>query len=488
MDRRGAIRLAVLLIGVCVCAPLTAATSPSAVAAEPSCDEPFFGFGVGQPGGEGRVDLRTRAGVSRVISRWPLEQEAQDGDRFGAAVVLADLDGDECVDVVVGAPGVDGGGAVYVIYGTPAGLGTGASIRIPFHANPGDAFGKALAVETLNNQTTHSRFGRIWIGAPGRDVSGQANAGAVAYTEVVNGVASAPRLYTQNSPGVPGGAEPGDRFGEELAPVQSDELGRRGGVLVGQPSEDIGARVNAGMLTVLPAPGASPAGPGPYGVTEDTPGVPGAVETGDRFGAAVDAFRGVGWVGVPYEDLGAVRDVGMVHGLRLGATKVTSFAYLRQGQDNGATMPGRPEAGDHFGASVRGAYILYPDTCHSPQVVIGVPGEDVGTATNAGQVDSYMSGDQDIDCLDASAFTMGANANSGDRLGAALGVESDFGDGPDTVLLGIPGEDVATAIDAGVVVQRSFVGGKAGPFSTQAVYTQSDGSFTGAHYGAVLNR
>jgi hypothetical protein len=419
-----------------------------------------------------------------VILRASLGEEQQIGDRFGAAIALADIDGDRCVDVVVGAPGAEGGGAVYVIYGTQAGLGTGASMRIPFQASAGDAFGKALAVESLRSPTTQRHFGRIWIGAPGRDVSGQANAGAVAYTEVVDRVASMPRLYTQDSPGVPGAAERGDRFGEELAPLQSDELGGRGGVLVGQPSEDIGARIDAGMLTVLPAPGASPAGPGPYGVTEDTPGMPGAVEAGDRFGASVDAFRGVGWVGVPYEDVGAVRDAGMVHGLRIGPTKVTSLTHLRQGQDNGVTIPGRPEAGDHFGASVRGGQLYYPDgDCQEGQVIIGVPGEDVGTTKDAGEADSYFGRDRSVDCPPGVRFNMGANAHPGDRLGAAVGRTSN-GEWPDDLLLGMPGGDVVTAVDAGVVIHKSGIN-RNGP---DTVFTQSDGAATSTHYGAVLNR
>jgi hypothetical protein len=302
----------------------------------------------------------------------------------------------------------------------------------------------------------------------------------VAYTEVVDRVASTPRLYTQNSPGVPGGAEQGDRFGEELAPIQSGEVVQSrelgGGVLVGQPSEDIGARKDAGMLTVLPAPGATPAGPGPYAVTEDTPGMPGAVEAGDRFGAAVDAFLGVGWVGVPYEDLGAVRDVGMVHGLRIGATQVTSLTYLRQGQDNGVTMRGRPEAGDHFGASVRGGHLDYPDgECQERQAIIGVPGEDIGAIKNAGAAASYFGRDRSAFCQPGAGFNLGANAHPGDRLGAAVARLSNM-DSPDHLLFGIPGGDVATAVDAGVVLKgRTF-------------YTHSDGAVSGAHYGAVLSR
>jgi hypothetical protein len=444
----------------------------------------------------GLIDLHNESDLSdrqpelerggRVIERASLGEKQQIGDRFGAAIAIDNIDDDNCFDVVVGAPGVDGGGAVYVIYGTRAGLGTGPSMRIPIPATPGDAFGDAVAVESLVSQPTQQRLARIWIGAPGRDVAGLANAGAVAYVEVVNRVAGTPRLYTQNSPGVPGQAEPGDRFGDELAVLRSNQFGGGGGVLVGQPSEDVGVRKDAGMVTVLPAPGASPAGPGPYGVTEDTPGVPGAVEADDRFGAAVDAFgsRAVGWVGVPNEDLGAVRDAGMVHGLRIGATKVTSITYLRQGQDRGATIPGRPEAGDHFGASVRGGH-EGDSECTEAQVVIGVPGEDVGTIKDAGEADSYFGRDRNDKCLPGVGFNLGANARPGDRLGAAVGRKRAFYlENSEELLVGIPGYDIATAIDAGVVLKGLA------PRVTQPplVYTQSDGALPSSRYGTVLNR
>jgi hypothetical protein len=66
---------------------------------------------------------------------------------------------------------------------------------------------------------------------------------------------------------------------------------------------------------------------------------------------------------------------------------------------------------------------------------------------------------------------MGANARSGDRLGAAVGIEGpSFSEFPDAFLLGISGGDVATAVDAGVVLKFSQFGG------VGSVYTQSDGA------------
>ncbi len=109
-------------------------------------------------------------------------------------------------------------------------------------------------------------------------------------------------------------------------------------------------------------------------------------------------------------------------------------------------------------------------------MIIGVPGEDVGTTKNAGEADSYFGRDRSVFCLPGAKFNLGANAHPGDRLGAAVARMSNE-DSPDRLLLGIPRADVATALDAGVVLKGRTV-----------VYTDSDGAVSGAHYGAVLNR
>ena len=171
MKRRAANFVSPLLVGVCVCnfgalrlrgrlwpRSLRASRTSSKVSRW-GCRRVPLPYP--QLGSLGRIELHNQVGGGRVITRASLGEEQQIGDRFGAAIALADLDGDYCFDVVVGAPGVDGGGAVYVIYGTRAGLGTGASMRIPLPARPGDAFGKAVAVEPPIEQPTLRRPGRI---------------------------------------------------------------------------------------------------------------------------------------------------------------------------------------------------------------------------------------------------------------------------------------------------------------------------------------
>jgi hypothetical protein len=474
--RRVAMVLAALAVGWGTVASPTQGTGASA-ADSPVCGltspsgAPDQDLVVGVPNSSsgGTVDVRTPTGVSRTLT---LADEGSE-DRFGAAVAVVGLDGDGCNDLVVGAPGRDGVGAVYLIFSSASGTGTGARVRLPYTGSAGDAFGSSLAVEGHPRAAAPSQAVadvRIWVGIPGRNVAGQADAGAVAYyTVTASGEVSGPTVYTQNSPGVPGTAEAGDRFGQVLTALPS-------GVLVGQPGEDVGTKIDAGMVTVLPAPGASPTGPGPYAATEDTPGMPGAAEAGDRFGAALayqpGSFTGAVWVGVPGEDVGAVRDAGMVHRLSAWARSFHSLGYISQ---NSPHVPGANEPGDNFGASLQAGSLS--DICYD-QVAIGAPGEDLGDVKDAGMVTMYLA--SPLEC--PATFSQGPDARPGDRFGAALSrIEVQGEPEMSTLVIGIPGQDLGDYRDAGAVQTWSQT-------SPNATFTLSQGAVPGMRYGSVIAR
>lgn len=90
------------------------------------------------------------------------------GDRFGAAVIDAgDVNGDGVADVLVGAPGRNGGtGAVYCVSGHSLGTGSPAILWIvePNNLNTGAGFGSTLAaVGNLTGTATPDYV----VGAPG---------------------------------------------------------------------------------------------------------------------------------------------------------------------------------------------------------------------------------------------------------------------------------------------------------------------------------
>ncbi|CAM5416003.1 hypothetical protein SALBM135S_06084 [Streptomyces alboniger] len=74
--------------------------------------------------------------ISQATSGMSADPER--GDQFGASRTAYDADGDGCTDLVVGAPYEDvtkdnadlhDAGAVYVIHGTPSGIGAGSAVE-----------------------------------------------------------------------------------------------------------------------------------------------------------------------------------------------------------------------------------------------------------------------------------------------------------------------------------------------------------------------
>ncbi|MFF1696346.1 FG-GAP-like repeat-containing protein [Streptomyces sp. NPDC058257] len=100
------------------------------------------------------------------------------------------------------------------------------------------------------------------------------------------------QTLNQDTAGVPGVAEDGDRFGAALAVTDVNRDGRDD-LIAGAPGEAIGNRTGAGAAWVLhggargllDATGAAAS----TAWNQDTPGTPGAAEVDDTFGAAVAA-------------------------------------------------------------------------------------------------------------------------------------------------------------------------------------------------------
>ncbi|MQY14250.1 hypothetical protein SRB5_44130 [Streptomyces sp. RB5] len=102
---------------------------------------------------------------------------AEQGDGFGKALAVGDMNGDGYADLAIGLPGEDIGtapdaGAVTVLFGSVFGLTTETvrnvqqeSAGIPGSNEKGDAFGKALAARDLNGDT----WADLTIGQPGED-------------------------------------------------------------------------------------------------------------------------------------------------------------------------------------------------------------------------------------------------------------------------------------------------------------------------------
>ncbi|MCM2580287.1 FG-GAP repeat protein [Streptomyces meridianus] len=119
--------------------------------------------------------------------------------------------------------------------------------------------------------------------------SGPSGAGSIAVRYGgpggVPGSARSARI-DQDTTGVPGVGESGDAFGADVSigDVTGDGYPD---VAVGAPDEDLGARDHAGAVRLLKGSASGLTGAGAQSFTQDTSGVPGKAESGDRFGYAV---------------------------------------------------------------------------------------------------------------------------------------------------------------------------------------------------------
>jgi FG-GAP repeat len=407
-----------------------------------------------EPGGEVFVQGRGGVGGTR-----------EPDDQFGAALAKGDFNGDDLVDLAVGAPGEVVGsavnsGAVNVLYGSGGGL-TGGPVLTQPDAEAGDLFGTALAAGDFDGDG----FADLAVGVPGENVGAVGNAGAVTVlfgSAVGLGAAGSQRLV-QDGNGVAGAAEVWDSFGSSVAagPLGGDGLAD---LAVGVPGEDLGTVADAGAVNVLAG---SPGGLVSAAlVTQGRPergdGLGGAVATGDFGDAAGHELA----AGAPGETVHGVPGAGAVSVFRGPPGRLGGERLRFQGT---AGTPGSPERGDRFGSTLAPADT---DGVGRWDLAVGVPGEDVGPGEDAGAVNLLAGSGSGPG---GGRLVLQANPEDRDGFGSAIAGGSfplDFdGDGRSDLAVGAPTETVGTGVGgAGAVSLYPTSGGGVpapGPVLTQ---------------------
>lgn len=165
---------------------------------------------------------------------------------------------DENIDDPCGPEELAKGGGIHIHYQSPVGGSFGSRAQtlnqatdgVPGVAEAGDRFGAALAVADVN------RDGRddLMASAPGEAIGSKAGAGAAWLLHGgaqglldANGAATSV-AWNQATPGVPGIAEAGDRFGDAVATGDGNADGVPD-VLVGSPGEN----ASLGAVWLLPS-------------------------------------------------------------------------------------------------------------------------------------------------------------------------------------------------------------------------------------------
>ncbi len=387
------------------------------------------------------------------------------GDRFGTALAVADLDCDDYTDVVVGTPREDingqaDSGYVQVLWGGASGLAMSRTTTTYYQTifgqpvTAGDQFGYSLdAVEDLGQGGTPAPDAyALAIGVPGADVGGHNDAGAVAVKAAYDG-GNEEYWLTQDTPGIPGAAENGDRFGAAVSCSYLSGSSDAIDCVVGTPNEDIGSKADAGAATLVQDIYFSDELVG-ISLDQNAPGVPNSSEAGDRYGSSVDTIR-VGEtsriaIGAPAENLGSDTNAGLVQLFSSDTEDVDPGTALTQ---DTAGVAGATEDGDEFGTAV--AWIAPGLGDSRTRLAVGVPKENITGGADAGIVQVFPTNNlaSDVSWSQASAGVPGS-VDAGDKFGASVNTVA--GAGERVLLVGVP-DDVDEA--AGMVNVIPFGGG-----------------------------
>ncbi len=340
----------------------------------------------------------------------------ESSDLYGSAVDSdGDVNGDGFSDLLIGAPGADGGapdsGEAVLILGGGGVVTGGAGATIRFHgANTGDEAGASVA---FVGDVNRDGIGDFLIGAPGARpdavaggaaylVFGQADLHAVCSPVSLSNIGDAAACTAPGPCGVAGpcgvviaGVGAGDRAGEAVAAAGDFNHDGRLDLLVGAPGRTVadaaGDRAGAGVAYLLYG-SSRLEGPGAVQLAEvgmDVPGVAFLGENeGDAAGSSLSGWRDRNADGVddliiasPYADVLDNRpaapiiliDAGIVHTV-LGAEGFPSGSVdLR---DVGLTVAGVVFLGETDGANagfdVSGEHDVTGDG--EPDILIGGPG------------------------------------------------------------------------------------------------------------------
>jgi hypothetical protein len=424
--------------------------------------------------GDGRDDIAAASDTGVIVTyssaahRDQLRTEMLEGGCgtcFGNSLVSGNFNGDGYDDLVIAdldeidtnTKGLHAGG-IWIFSGGPDGLqiDTVQHINQSTEGVPGssealDEFGGTLAAGDINGDGNDD----LAIGVPNESLGSAVNTGGVI---VLKGsstgiVTTTGALWLdQNVAGVPGSSESGDGFGWSLAigKVNKDAYGE---LLIGTPFENVNDDGDgSGMVTQFWGSAAGVSLTKATSLTGEQ--ITHAVKvTGtyifdlgfnvsvgdtnkDGYGEVILGVAGaeVNWLGAP----GAVVSiVGRTTGLSTTGVKVIS--------QNSTGVAGSAETDDWFGDSIGVGDVTgdgYAD------VLVGVPGEDIGTTEQAGSLVLLKGSSSGLtgtgsQSLDQSSSLVPGSAETRDYFADSVTLLNTDGQGTLEAVVGTWGEEVA---------------------------------------------
>lgn len=302
-------------------------------------------------------------------------------------------------------------------------------------------------------------FDDLVIPTPREDLAGAQDAGGVG---ILYGSAEGPSrkgdlFLSQATPGIPGAAEAGDRFGQSLACGDFDSDGF-GDLVVSAPGETIGSKAEAGLIVVVPGSEDGLATGRSTHWTQGSVGAPGGNGPGDRFGWSLAAcdFNGDGHadlaIGAPGERVNGDDEAGSVHVLYGSGAGLQAAGAAHLSQDS-PRVAGAAEPSDAFG---------YALTCGDvfgngkDDLVVGTPFDRYAGVHSTGTLTVLKGRRAGVRPGGSVRLAQGAGAmngepETGDGFGISLAVADFDGDGHADIAAGAPREAISLTHDAGSV-------------------------------------
>nr|WP_192772146.1 DNRLRE domain-containing protein [Plantactinospora soyae] len=397
----------------------------------------------------------------------------------------SDFNGDGVSDIAIADPeatvnGQEKAGQIHVSYGGTGAVQTihGNNAQVSDTAEAGDGFGTAISSYDANNDGCTD----LAVGVPYEDLNGLADVGVVyVLLGTPTGLAKGPAslVYHQDVGSTPDALESEDWFGYALAGGRT--ASGESYLLIGAPGEDLGTAVDAGLVHYLR---------GTVNVVLDqaVTGSTDSNETDDRFGYAVS--------GSPYHVVVGRPGETTPNGAQF-AGAITVYGH--------ELVSGRPKwiadktggagfANANFGKSVSmvgyrpiGAPAGQPDSF----LVVGAPGDRANSKADAGKVHRFhvsAAGAAGVNGVGQGFEGLPGVAEDGDYFGErVLVVNTAPGDvaTPQTLLVAVaaPGQDLAGAVDAGVV---QVFGAAANPITSSVLLARGNANLPGSPAGREL--
>ena len=403
-----------------------------------------------------------------------------------AGEIHSDFNGDGYEDLAIGVPEenvgtVKNAGAVNVLYGSSSGLQTASPADQFWHQDSpgvedvveiGDRFGMALAAGDFNGDG----YDDLAIGVPWENSATRNNPGAVnvLYGSAVGLQTASPadQFWHQDGPGVDDVGEFNDYLGVSVAASDFNGDGFDD-LAIGVPLENIGSVIYAGAVNVLygSSSGLQTTSPADQFWNQDSPGVNDSAEQSDTFGGTLVAgdFNNDG-----FGDLAIGGSLGGL-GIGSGGESPGGSVTVLYGSSSGlqTTSPAdqfwnqdSPGVNDTIESGDLGRSLGSGDFNGDgyDDLAIGVPGEDIGTASDAGAVNVLYGSSSGLRTNAAGDGTGRADqfwhqdspgvedaAESGDAFGYSLTTGDFNSDGHDDLAIGVVHENIGTVSDAGAV-------------------------------------